>query len=350
MFITHYTLSGLIEAEGCFSVYFYTRKLANGKTNVTASLDFIVISQLDLQVVKSVSDYLLTTYGLSASQRFTSGVNQLTYSTKEQFKQIVFPMIRGNYFFTQKWMDAQLFAECFNCKNNTSQPKYVNDLEIAHLMFAMNWKGVTRKLTLAEYEKVIGNFFPNVTQFEKARHAAKQKVQDILKRPFPTLNLSVEEIEEYFIGMFAGDGHISIYSNRSNKRNAILSVEIGISLKKAEQNVIVLDHMAKSLQIVWTHVKHSTKRNAVRVRNSQKNNYVKTLKGILEKHHDKLPDSKLKQVKALTLYDEIAPILSGGNRNFTSDQRNLIKKNLRAIYAGDFVDFVEIPKKLQSSA
>lgn len=69
MFITHYTLSGLIEAEGCFSVYFYTRKLANGKTNVTASLDFIVISQLDLQVVKSVSDYLLTTYGLLASQR-----------------------------------------------------------------------------------------------------------------------------------------------------------------------------------------------------------------------------------------------------------------------------------------
>lgn len=325
MILTHSTLIGLLEAEGGFYISISTDK----KGYFTVQFECALLTQKDGQLMNTCVRFLSTiTQEKIPTPRWTNGGFNLSFKTFGSLNGFIRPLIQNYPLLSVKWMDSELFFEAFDIYRDTKTPRYIRLLYVLHYSFAMNWQGTTRKRSLQNLESQIECLFPNAVEFAKHKNKVILNVQRILQRSFPTLTNTPLNLEEYFIGLYIGDGSALVTYKFRQGRKPALYKEFTISLKNHPQNSQMLNLLSRELGFAWLSVPSDQTRTRVKVTNSQTIQNV--IQVLLAKHKALLPVFRLKQLVAWEKCDEIRQLLA--KSTLTQADRSKIRSNLIYIY------------------
>lgn len=325
MIITHSTLIGLLETEGCFSISISI----NSSDYLAVQFDCTIITQKDLELVQACSSFLATITTVTIPQaRLTSGAYNISFKTFNQIESFVKPLITAFPLLSAKWMDSQLFLEAFYIYKNQNLPRNTRLLYVVHYMFAMNWQGTTRKHSLNEFESHIKLLFPNQQAFETSRRRVLANLNRILNKSYPSLQKNPLSIEEYFIGLFIGDGTAFVTFNFRKDRKPSLYRQFSLSLKSHPRNVQLLKEIARLLGFTWLFVTSDKTRCRVKITDSKTIDNI--IQPLLLKYKYLLPTFKRKQLVGYQKCEEIRqyfkkPVL-------TQAEKRRIKSNLIYIF------------------
>ena len=325
MIFTNSTLIGLLETEGCFSISISI----NSSNYLAVQFDCTIITQKDRQLILACFGFLKTiTTATIPEPRWTSGAYNISFKTFNQIDSFVKPLITAFPLLSAKWMDSQLFFEAYYVYTNQNLPRYTRLLYVVHYMFAMNWQGTTRNHSLNTFESHIKQLFPNQQAFETSRRTVLADLNRILNKSYPSLQKNPLNIEEYFIGLFIGDGTAFVTFNFRKDRKPNLYREFSLSLKSHPRNALVLQEIARLLGFTWLFVTSDKTRCRVKITDSQTIENI--IQPLLLKYKYLLPTFKRKQLVAYQKCEEIRQSLK--KAILTKADKQKIKSNLTYIY------------------
>jgi hypothetical protein len=315
--ITDTWMSGFVDAEGCFSLYFIKLK------NLSLNPNFrFYIPQKDtepllkcLELLQKRLDKTNLKPKVMGGLQKSKDVMNLQVMNYTHLTGVVKPLFEDSPLLTSKHKDFKLFFKALELYSNKQIPINHRLIYTAHLMYAMNTQGVQRKEPLWFFEDRIKEKFKQKgeeAQWDKALEEAKAFVEEIMNQEESSSLLECDKIsDDYVMGVIVGDGCFHSDFDCRSGRKITVRKGVSISLPKTKRNEEVLDAISAKYNFTWVKRKRKN-RHFFNV--NRKAIIENVLTPLFINNLEFLPEFRKKQFKAWTHVDRLLYLIASDVR------------------------------------
>lgn len=324
--ITEMWMSGFVEAEGSFVIYFVEidkRLIPRFSFYISQKeKESLIECQKLLQSRLDKCDDLKQT--LIPKLKYSSNVNNIQIIQFDLLTKVVEPLFKDVPLLGSKQKSYTLFFKALEIYKDESLFLGSKLILIANIMYAMNTKGKQRQETLVDIEKKIEPMFTSSLQWKSSCKQSRLLVQKILNQK--TVSLSEIPID-WFLGLIVGDGCLhSDFDCRKNRKITVRKA-LSVSLLKTQLNELLLNRIAEIYNFKWI------KRPSVKRRHQVQVNKKKTIDTVFQplflKNRKRFPSLTKKALIAWLSIDKLNILL---NQPKSKKRAKEVEKLITQIY------------------